>query len=79
MPLYEYHCPDCQQDFEQRVPMAEADQTPCPHCGGQHTQRRLPRIALHLQTPNHVFEAAPDGTCATGSCCGGSCGLDDLN
>ncbi len=44
MPIYEYDCPGCGRSFEKRVSMSEADRTPCPHCGGKHTSRRLSRI-----------------------------------
>jgi putative FmdB family regulatory protein len=79
MPLYDYSCPGCGQSFEKRVPIAEADQTSCPRCGSQQTKRQLPHIALQIQNVSSIPLSASDGTCSTGSCCGGMCGLGDIN
>jgi putative FmdB family regulatory protein len=79
MPLYEYNCPNCEHAFEKRVPMAEADQTACPHCGSLHTKRRLPRIALQLQPVSSVPVSTSGATCSSGSCCGGACGVGDFD
>ncbi len=36
MALYEYHCPECGERFEKRMPMGDALQlAPCPGCGAQ--------------------------------------------
>lgn len=32
MPLYDYHCPACQHDFEDFRPMDEAEPPACPKC-----------------------------------------------
>lgn len=48
MPLYEYHCSHCDQDFEKMVRFSEADQTPeCPYCQGQETHKRVSSFATH--------------------------------
>ncbi len=37
MPLYDFHCPDCDQNSEL---LARFENTPpCPHCGSTHLQR----------------------------------------
>jgi len=34
MPIYEYRCPQCGQDFELMRPFSQADEpAPCPSCG----------------------------------------------
>ena len=34
MPIYEYHCAKCGQDFELMCPFSQADEpAPCPSCG----------------------------------------------
>ena len=34
MPIYEYRCPKCGQDFELMRPFSQADElAPCPSCG----------------------------------------------
>ncbi len=36
MPIYEYHCPKCKEQFELKRPMSEADKPAvCPKCGSQ--------------------------------------------
>lgn len=43
MPLYGFHCKDCDKDFELLV---GASETPaCPHCGGVQLDRLMSRIA----------------------------------
>jgi putative FmdB family regulatory protein len=79
MPLYEYVCPDCQQPFEKRVSIAEADQTACPHCGSPQTKRQLSRIALQFQNMSVIPLAASGHTCGSPTCCGGACGSNELN
>jgi putative FmdB family regulatory protein len=46
MPLYSYHCEDCDKDMELLV--GSSDTPACPHCGG----RKLGRL---------VSMTAPDG------------------
>ena len=43
MPLFAYHCQDCDHSFET---LSRVDETPaCPACGGDHSERQLARIA----------------------------------
>ncbi|MFN8373684.1 MAG: zinc ribbon domain-containing protein [Anaerolineae bacterium] len=59
MPLYEYDCHDCEQPFEKRVSISQADDAiMCPRCGGKRTKRRLSRIAIKGQTTS-VSSSAP--------------------
>ena len=47
MPLYEYYCPDCDQQFEKLVRLSEASVLPeCPECGGRHAQKLLSAFAM---------------------------------
>lgn len=42
MPLYEYNCQDCGEDFDKLVRFSEADQMPeCPSCGEINTQKKI--------------------------------------
>lgn len=79
MPLYEYFCPECERDFEQRMPIAEADQAACPNCGSAQTKRRLARVALQLQSVSSSSFSDVGSVCDSSSCCGGTCGFDNLN
>lgn len=48
MPLYDYHCLDCQQKVSVRLSYAEYDTaTPaCPNCGSKNLKRALGRIRI---------------------------------
>jgi putative FmdB family regulatory protein len=39
MPIYEYHCRSCEQDFETLVRSGE--QPSCAHCGGADLEKKL--------------------------------------
>lgn len=42
MPIYEYHCNDCEADFEQFVRSMSSQETiTCPDCGGQHVRKAI--------------------------------------
>ncbi len=42
MPMYEYRCETCGEEFTLMRPMAERDKAPdCPECGGSETKRGL--------------------------------------
>jgi putative FmdB family regulatory protein len=46
MPLYEYVCKACGQEFEKMVRITEADTLPeCPTCQSRRTQKRLSTFA----------------------------------
>jgi putative FmdB family regulatory protein len=45
MPLYEYRCKECGEEFEKQLRFSEADQLPeCPTCKSARTQKRLSRV-----------------------------------
>ncbi|MEN6572215.1 MAG: zinc ribbon domain-containing protein [Anaerolineaceae bacterium] len=42
MPIYEYVCSDCGEEFEKRVSFSEADQKPvCPKCASLSTHKKI--------------------------------------
>jgi len=46
MPLYEYQCNDCGEEFEKMVPFSQANHNPtCPTCQGQDTRKKISTIA----------------------------------
>lgn len=46
MPIYEYHCNDCDKDFELLVMRhAEADKQVCPTCKSESVQRKISAFA----------------------------------
>jgi putative FmdB family regulatory protein len=63
MPLYEYHCDTCQQDFEKIVSFSQADKLPvCPVCQSQHTHKKISRVAS--------FSTGGSSAVSSGSSCG---------
>ena len=75
MPIYEYHCEQCDADFEQlvRSPSPKPTAT-CPGCGGSHVRRKLSLFGMSGSG------AGPEGaartsrsacaTCRASSCAG---------
>lgn len=41
MPIYEFHCDDCQKDSEVLVRTMHWQGTECPHCGGTNLEKKL--------------------------------------
>ncbi len=69
MPLYDYRCQVCDERFELRRSVAEADRgVTCPS-GHQSVSRLLPVFAATGRA-GATEAAGPAG----GGCCGGSCG-----
>jgi putative FmdB family regulatory protein len=70
MPLYEYRCTECGEEFEQQMRFSEADQLPsCPKCRSARTQKKLSRVVSF----SSVSSAA--GGVSAGSGCGSSGGF----
>ena len=47
MPIYEYHCSDCNSDFEKlmRFSDPQGDSPECPGCQSANTRKRLSTVA----------------------------------
>jgi putative FmdB family regulatory protein len=46
MPLYEYQCNTCGEEFEKMVRFSEAELTPaCPACQGEDTRKKISAFA----------------------------------
>ena len=41
MPLYEYECRDCGQEFEELVSINSEETPPCPECGSTHVEKQM--------------------------------------
>lgn len=66
MPLYEFHCHDCERDSELLVRTIRWEGTRCPHCGSTKLEKKL-----------SLFAASSTESAAEPVCTGtpGSCGL----
>ncbi|MBM3877585.1 MAG: zinc ribbon domain-containing protein [Verrucomicrobia bacterium] len=45
MPIYEFHCGDCEKDSEVLVRSTRWDGTPCPHCGSKSLTKKFSTFA----------------------------------
>jgi putative FmdB family regulatory protein len=65
MPLYEYHCNNCGQNFEKMMRWSEAERVPiCPHCESQETQKRISTFAS-IGASGGLSIGASGGSCGS--------------
>ncbi len=71
MPLYEYDCRLCDEQFEKLQPMSAERWADCPKCG-----QSARRVFSLVAAPVHAgIESEPSASGAQGgACCGGACG-----
>lgn len=67
MPIYEYRCKQCEQEFEKYVPGASTV-VACPGCASEQVMRKL--SVFGLKTAG-AFQPSPMS--GGGGCCGGGC------
>jgi putative FmdB family regulatory protein len=70
MPIFEYHCTDCGQTFEDLVLSRQSEPSACKECGGMHVER------VHSTFAAHSHSAGPTASCSTdapSACQGGMC------
>ena len=73
MPYYDFHCKDCAQTFEARLPVERRDDAQCPSCGGRNVKRSMPMVYAMVKggpQPESTGECCGGGG---GGCCGGAC------
>ncbi|UCF33516.1 MAG: zinc ribbon domain-containing protein [Phycisphaerales bacterium] len=72
MPLYEYVCTSCNNEFEELSPSTSRGRTPaCPECGSDSVNRKLSvfaaREGMNRSAPAPIGPCgqccSPDGTC----------------
>jgi len=78
MPIYEYHCADCDRSFESFV-RAGGHETQCPACHGENIARELSVFASSRgsDAPGPMNGGGGNSGGAMGGgggCCGGACG-----
>lgn len=73
MPIYEYHCRQCNHTFEELV---FGDEVPsCPQCHSAETEKLLSRCCCHFGGDSSSFDmpAAPSSGGGCAGCSGGNC------
>ncbi|MBI2058906.1 MAG: zinc ribbon domain-containing protein [Nitrospirae bacterium] len=71
MPIYEYVCKKCDQEFEELL-RSRDEVVKCPGCGTKKVSRRLSIVGF--KSGSTFVSASGGGGCGSGSCGGGSCG-----
>jgi putative FmdB family regulatory protein len=65
MPIYEYQCGDCRNEFSRLQPIgANADGMRCPKCKSPEVERQLSTFASTSSSPDVACPAA--STCSSG-------------
>lgn len=68
MPIYEYNCQHCQNEFDELIRGNE--QVKCPQCGGTKIARKM-SVCGFVSSPKFVGSAGSSCSgCAKGSCSG---------
>lgn len=71
MPIYEYRCEDCGNEFEKLVRRpGDASGLQCPSCGKNHLTPRLSTFAAHSGAGRPELPSCPGGVCRTPEICG---------
>ncbi len=68
MPLFEFQCTDCKDEFEELVRSSTAVvEVKCPQCGSQHVKRKLSVFASKMSRGGGSTTAtAASAACSTG-------------
>ena len=75
MPIYEYRCEKCGNDFEELVGPNESA-PPCPLCDSKKVEKLLSRSSFRSASSDGDFGGCDSGSCDFGGCAsgGGGCG-----
>ncbi|MEW6382298.1 MAG: zinc ribbon domain-containing protein [bacterium] len=74
MPIYEYQCLDCHQDFEKLVTFGHKEAVACPHCHGYHVDKQLSTFGAKISRgKNSLAEGKFSSSAGCGSCTSKNC------
>ena len=71
MPIYEFHCEQCERDSEVLVRSSDWKRATCPQCGSPRLIKKFSTFAS--SAPSGAAPRGPQGGSAGGHCCGGGC------
>lgn len=67
MPLFEFQCTDCKDEFEELVRSSAAvAEVKCPQCGSEHVKRKLSVFASKVSGGGGFAAAPAASSCSTG-------------
>jgi putative FmdB family regulatory protein len=72
MPLYEFHCEECDRNFELLVSSSRQRDTACPHCGSNRLTKQFSTFATSVASSgsSSLPEACPMKSAGGCGCCG---------
>lgn len=73
MPIYEYSCPQCGNEFEELV-ASHSTQVTCKKCASDKVQRKLSSFSPKVASPSSGCAMRQSCPAANSHACGGSCG-----
>jgi putative FmdB family regulatory protein len=72
MPIYEYHCKDCNADFEKLV-FGSNPEVACEKCGSKKTEKLMSRFGMGKSSSGSSSSSSGGsgcGGCSSSSCAG---------
>jgi putative FmdB family regulatory protein len=69
MPIYEYTCGACQEEFE-RLVMGSSAQVACPRCGSRKLRKRFSTFGMSGVQKPFAGSSSSCGPCKKSSCLG---------
>jgi putative FmdB family regulatory protein len=77
MPVYDYRCEGCGKIYDVYHKGKEiVEDVVCPSCGSTSYKKLMSIPAIPIGSHAHADECPADGSCESGGCCGGACGLN---
>ena len=76
MPIYEYECRDCRNEFE--ILVRGDEKVKCPACGKGRLTKKLSVVAAPAVAKAAACPAREMGACGMTGCGGGGCGLGGM-
>jgi putative FmdB family regulatory protein len=77
MPIYEYHCSDCDSTFEELILAKQSEAVKCSGCGSTGVQRKFSTFAAPTSngSPSQA-QSFEGGSCGCGARPAGMCGMN---
>ncbi len=78
MPVYDYRCLDCNSTYDVYHKVREVQEDIlCPSCGSRNHKKLMSVTQMSMGSGSTSDFSSPSApSCESGSCCGGSCGLN---
>ncbi len=65
MPIFEFECSDCKNDFEELLRSASAlDQVVCPQCGSRQVKKKISNFASKISAIGGGSSSFSGGSCS---------------